>query len=389
MTDYGVTSTGFVKKDLDTIKDEIDTALRSALGESINLLATSVLGQAVGILSEREAQNWEVAEAVYNSQYPDTATDASLEGVGAITGCTRLPAAESTTVLKCNLNAGVTLPVGRIVSMTGHPDVRFVTTEEVTNSGGSAADVNCDAECEVTGPIVAAAGTLEVIETPVSGWNSVTNDADAVVGRNIETNAEMRTRREGLLTAQGTSPVEAIRADLLAVSGVTEAFVFDNPTDTTDGDGLPPHSIEAVVLGGTDAAIRECLWDSVAGGIQTYGTTSGTVTDSQGFTHTVKFSRPTTKTIHVIVDLTKDADYPADGDAQVKQAVIDHGTLLGIGDDVITTALYEHIFDVAGVVDVTKLWIGFSDPPTGGSNLTIGVREVSYWQTTNVDVTAT
>jgi len=389
VTNYGVTATGFVKKDLDTIKEEIEANVRSVFGEGVNLLATSVFGQLIGIYAADTAEGWDVAEAIYNSQYPDTASGVSLEGVGAITGCELLAAEKSSTILKCNLNAGVTLLIGRIVSMSGHPDVRFVTTEEVINSGGAPADINCDAECEVTGPVVAAAGTLTVIETPVTGWNSVTNEADAVVGREVETDPAMRTRREDDLTAQGTSPVDAIRADLQAVPDVTEAFVFDNPADVADGDGVPPHSIEAVVSGGADAAIREALWHAVAGGIRSHGDVSGTVVDSQGFSHTVDFSEPTQKTIHVIVELTKNSDYPADGDAQVKLAIVTKGNLLGIGDDVITATLYEAIFGVAGVVDVTKLWIGFSDPPTGAGNLAIGTREVSYWQTTNVDVTAT
>ena len=36
--------------------------------------------------------------------------------------------------------------------------------------------------------------------------------------------------------------------------------MYENYTDTTDGDGIPPHSIWAIVAGGTDADIGAVLY---------------------------------------------------------------------------------------------------------------------------------
>ena len=51
----GLTSTGFTGKRLDDIKTEIEDVLKSAFGPAVNLRAESVLGQIVGIFSERES----------------------------------------------------------------------------------------------------------------------------------------------------------------------------------------------------------------------------------------------------------------------------------------------------------------------------------------------
>ena len=75
---FGLTSSGFNPKRLIDIKTEIENELKATFGNSINLLPSSVLGQLVGIMSDREKELWELAEAVYNSQYPATAEGVTL-----------------------------------------------------------------------------------------------------------------------------------------------------------------------------------------------------------------------------------------------------------------------------------------------------------------------
>lgn len=389
MSSYGVTDTGFVTKPLDTVRDEIEQAVRTELGDTVNLLATSVLGNLVGIMAEREHDIWELLEDVYASQYPSGATGQSSDNVSSYTGVQRLVATKSTVTLTVNIDAGVTLPIGRIVSQGAGSDVRFVTTEAATNSGGAPADVDVEAEAEETGPTAAVAGTLTYIETPATGWNTVTSALDAVPGRDLEEDSALLARREQLLTVEGEATVDAIAARVLDVSGVTESVCFQNVTDVTDGDGIPPHSVEVLALGGTDQAVVDAIFGATAGGIRTHGASSGTATDTNGGTHTIGFTRPTEITIWAIVELTTDSDYPADGDAQIKAALVAHGDALGIGTDVVQTALYEVVFGIAGVVDVTKLWIGTSDPPTGEANIAIAARETAAWDTSRITVTST
>lgn len=85
------------------------------------------------------------------------------------------------------------------------------------------------------GPIAVPANSLTEIVTPVSGWVSLTNPQSGITGRNQETDAELRLRREQSLHLLGAATVEAIRSRLLQeVAGVTAVLVFENVTMTQD-----------------------------------------------------------------------------------------------------------------------------------------------------------
>jgi uncharacterized phage protein gp47/JayE len=208
-----------------------------------------------------------------------------------------------------------------------------------------------------------------------------------VLGRLTETDAAARLRREQLLRAQGNSTVEAVRADVLQVSGVTEAYVFENPTNTTDADGIPPKAIEVLVRGGAAADIRKAIWESKPAGIETAGSVSGTHIDTQGFSHTVKYSTPTQVNVYITVDVTSNAQFPADGAAQIKQALADWGdTNQLIGTDVVHSKLYGPVFEVSGIEDVTAIKIGTAPGPTGTANVVITNRQIADIDTSRIVV---
>jgi uncharacterized phage protein gp47/JayE len=439
----GVTTEGFEQKTLEDLKAEIEDAERAAFGPGINTLATSVFGQLNGVFAGKLAELWEVAAAIYRSLYPDSASGEALDNVASITGALRLAARKSSAEdVICTGTAGTVLAVGRVLSVSGAGD-RFASTAAATlaaatawapttayavgnvrsnsgniyvvtvagtsaasggPSGTGAAIVDgtvtwrfvgtglafalVDFESEEFGPINAPAFTLSVIETPVSGWSGAANRLDAELGRDVESDADFRVRREQLLGTGGDATIEAIRAAVLGVEGVTEAFVFDNPTDVTDVDGLPPHSVEVVVLGGTDEDLAEAIFGSVAAGIATHGSTTEIVTDSQGFSHTIKFSRPTELLMYVDVTVVVDAGlFPLDGVDQVKAAIVAEGDRLGIGDDVITVRLKCASLEVSGVTDVTVLEVDDVAFPSSTSNHPVAVREVARFDTSRVVVT--
>jgi uncharacterized phage protein gp47/JayE len=238
--------------------------------------------------------------------------------------------------------------------------------------------------------VVANAGTLTVIESAQSGWNSITNASDATTGEAAETDAELRVRRETELRRSGAAAVDAIKADVSAVDNVTSVTVFENTSSVTDGDGVPGKAIEVVVLGGAVNDIAQAIWDSKAAGIEAHGGTSGTATDSDGNSRTVDFSRPSEVDIYIDVEVDVDSDYAATGDADIKAALAAFGQSdLGVGDDVIYSQLYGVIFAVSGVVDVTLLEIGTAPAPAGTVNIVIGSRELANIDTANITVVST
>jgi uncharacterized phage protein gp47/JayE len=392
----GVEATGFVVKSLEELEQDLIDAEQAEINPQVNTSATSVLGQLNGIFAAKLNEVWDVAHSVYSSFDPNQAEGAALTALAALTGTVRRAATKSTVTLTVNLNAGVTLPAGSIASVTDAPTRRFVTLADATNGGGSPANVSVEAEAESTGVVVGSAGTIEEIETPFSGWNTVTNAADADLGQDEETDAELRLRREEDIRRTGSGAPDAIRADVLAVDDVTYCRVFENTTDVTDGDGLPPHSIEVLVLDGADADIAQAIWDSKPAGIATHGTDSDTATDSLGNTHTVEFSRPSEIDIYLDFHITTNADpllgsiYPGDGDTQVKDAVaVWWQTNKTIGDDVILAQLYPAILEIDGVTDVRFIEADTSPTPSATSNIAIGIRELAVLDTGNMTVDIT
>lgn len=388
MSSFGVTPTGFVAKTVQDILDDIEAGEKSDFGSGINVGAESILGQINGVIAAALAENWEVLNAVYRSLYPGSATAEALDNVAAITGVGRLPATRSSMIVTCTGTPGTPLAANRVVS-TANND-RYFSVDAAMIGGGGTVDV--EFQSEEFGPIPGVAQTL-TIETPVAGWTSAANAADADFGRELETDADFRLRREELLAAQGNATLESIRADLLSVDDVERAFVYENPTDVTDVRNLPPKSVEAIVTGGTDLDVATALFNSKAAGIATYGhppnDVTETVTDSQGVDHTVNFTRGDDVPIYFRVEVDVTSDYPATGDQDIKDAIAAFGQTLGAGDDVISEKVQSIVFSVEGVFDLTLFRLDTTSPPSGTTNISITVRQIADIQTTNIVVVST
>lgn len=132
MAQFGLTSTGFRAKQQQEIKAEIQTALQSAFGQAINLLPESVFGQIVGIISEREALLWQLAEAVFSSQAPASAEGTAVDNILALNNLRRLSAAPSTVSLTLFGTAATLIPKFSQVSVLGSPTSIFQTDADAT-----------------------------------------------------------------------------------------------------------------------------------------------------------------------------------------------------------------------------------------------------------------
>ena len=441
---YGLLTTGFSPAPTAVIREEMNAAIHNAFGASLDLSDTSFLGFLVGISAERFGELWELAETVYSSQDPDKATGDALEALCLLTGTFRAAATPTATTLSLTGAPTTVIPAGNQAQSVTTPVITFATLADATlvdqtawlanttyavgivrkNNGniyivtvaGTSAGaggplttsyganvidntvtwrwvgdgdgyVTVAAEATVNGPNVVSATQIRTIATPVGGWSGVQNMLDAVPGTDLQTDESLRLQRGLDVVAPGTAPLDAIRQGLLLVVDVTSVTVFKNDTDTTDADGVPPHSIESLVRGGADQAIHDAQFAQAAAGIGTFGTESGTVTDSAGNTHTSNFSRPTELDIWVTITLNYNAGtYPTDGNEQVKTAIASFGNGLDVGFNAVSSALGSQAFSVTGVLDVLQTYIGLSDPPIAETTVPVGVRELGVYDTSRIVV---
>ena len=388
-----ITANGLVIKRLAQIIEEYNAAARATFGESIDVSPTNPLGQFIGIAGERESELWKLAQDVYNNQYPHTATERSLDLAVTLTGTRRKPATRSTIARGIARGAdGTVVPAGTIIAVAGDPDAQFATENEATidiADGANFISGDIALRAVYTGPVIARMGTLNVIVNPVSGMESFTNLDNAQVGSRLETDAELKARRTQELNLAGSSTIEAIRSDLSARANVTNVQVFQNASPLVIND-RPPHSIEIVVQGDDDDDLAQTIFDLVAGGIATTGDITKTITDSQGFEQIIKFSRPTPVDIFVDFALDTTSDYPADGEALIKAAVLAYGRNLSIGENIVligSEPLIQVLDEIPGIVGAT-VRIGKSAATLMAENIQLNPDEIAVFVSDNITVTA-
>lgn len=388
-----LTAEGLVIDTVDEIADAIAASMKSKISPNLDTNPeTSVIGQIIGILAERERHNQEVIRDVYAAGTPAGATGQALTQLSLITGTVRVDATRSTVTAKVNLDAGTVLPAGSRANVAGAPDVQFETTTDVENTGGSADDFNVEMRSVDFGPVRANAGTLTEIVTSVVGWSSVTNTLDAALGRNDETDPELRAHREAELRRAGSAALDAIVADVSDVEGTIAVRGRENDTESTV-DGLPPKSFQIVVWDGdppqaSGAAIAQAIWNAKAAGIQSFGSETGTAEDRQGADHDVSFSRATQRELYIEIDVMIDDDvYPDNGDTLVIAAVLAAAnTRWTIGADAVPSALIGSAFTVPGVLAVPRLEVDSVTPTVASGTFAIDFDEIARADSARITV---
>lgn len=248
---------------------------------------------------------------------------------------------------------------------------------------------------DTAGAINPQLNTVTQIISQVAGWTRAFNRVPAAVGRNQESDSEIRLRYGRSVYRKGQSLIEAIAARLYEeVSGVTAAMVFENTSDTIDSDGRPPHSIEAVVQGGDDTEVAQKVWQTKPPGIATHGTTAIAITDSQGVRRTMRFNRPTVRKVWIKIIITKNPDesFPGDTPERVRNLVLADGQNHKIGQDVILQRFFGNIYkNTLGIGSLTITAAVKDTTPGAGdyttSNIVIGVRELASFAAERIEVT--
>lgn len=380
MSAFGLTLDGFATKRLEDIRADLISAFQTEFGSNVRTDDESVNGQLIGVLSERLVDIWELAEAVYLAAYVASSDTAALDDAVSKAGIAREPATFSEVTLTLGGTPGTLIEAGKIAQdpVLG---IRWVLLADATIGGGGTIDVL--AQPESTGAVLGLAGTITEIVTPVTGWNSVINALDATPGNDAETDAALKERYFLSFRSGGGSSVEAMRAVLLNLDGVTQALVYENASDAIDSDGRPPHSVEAIVRGGLDQEIIDAIWVSKAAGILAYGiNVSGFATDSQGNPQAIDFTRPVEIPIYITVDYEASIDAPADLEDSIEAEILDYGTSLVNGQSVYTWKIKQRI-ETANIDDL-DLRIGLSASPSFDLPITISPREIAAFDSTRI-----
>ena len=350
----GLTTAGFVAKRLVDVIASLESKAKAAFGVSFVTASDTPQGMLLRIIAAPLAELWELAQQLYDSFTPSNAEGFQLDNLCALVGVYREPATHSTVTLTLSGTPGSLVPAGSKAEATN--GTAWLTDEEVTISGGGTIDVL--ARAEESGSIQAVAGSIDTVVSVVDGWEGVTNAADAEPGQDVETDAELRARRERSLQIVGAGPDGAIRAKLEQLDDIEAAVVISNRTLETDARGIPGAAFLTVLWPNTadQERIAQAIWETMPAGIRSYGLVEATVTDDQGYSQDVAWSWATAVAIEVQVDIEVDDDFPADGEDQVSAAVLVYAEALKVGDDVLPAKIYLAVLKaVSGLRDIDIL----------------------------------
>ena len=246
------------------------------------------------------------------------------------------------------------------------------------------------ATCTETGVNLQDANTIETIQSPLVGWDTVTNPFAAIVGKVVETDAELRLRFLQAKFQDGSNTYEAIYAAILKLDGVKQVVIYENETDTAFvSPPVPAHSFYPIVLGGITTEIAQAIWNNKPAGILSYGTVTTGVADSQGILHDISFDRPTDLPIYISLSITVDSTFPTDGEDLIKASLVEYLGTLGIGEDVLYSRLYTPINSATEGFYVNSMTIGTSAAPVGTSNISVDYNKIVNISASNILVSFT
>lgn len=376
----GLSRSGFEPESYENIKSRIEGKLE-VFNAGFDFSPESPDGQLIGIMSYELFQCWSQLNNVYNSYNPDFATGAALRNIGQLSGLPYGVASRSSAVCEVTGTAGTVIPQGTIV-LDGVGNEFYVAFDTTIPS-------NIQVVAKVAGPIPVLAGTIIAIQTPLAGWDTVSQSTNGTIGSLAQTEQEYRNDRNKTVMRNYTSTEETMQAKLVEL-GLPQAKVFNNDTDSAVGV-VPARSIHVTVgeLGNVSPTdVAKVILDTKPLGCPTYGSTTIATTDVMGFSHDVSFSQANEVDVAIELDVTFLDPNDAGADLQIKNALIEHINSLLTGEDVIWSRLFSFITPYAKA-QINSLVIGVSGGALSASNLAIADDEYAGITADNITITIT
>lgn len=417
-TEYGVQDDGsFRRKHVDNINNDLQRRFKNAAGSDVELRQASAEKQMIDAISVELSRQWMALEETYYAGFFEDASGEALDKILALPGFSRRPIQSATGEVRFSRSDpapdDIRIPSGTTVTTERsetRPQIPFETTEPVILNEG---------ETEVSAPIEGlkpwqteldeswlgeetnlAAGEISRTDDPIAGIGEVTNptatgdpDQGYQIGRDRETDPELRLRYQNELGADGFATIDNIRASVLNADERIEATFVDEVHDTTNNEYGVAVTVSASQV--SDTIVAEAIFNAVAAGLDTFGSTTVTV-DYEGDSFDVSFSRATQVDIAVDADIQTNANYTADGETNLKDALVEYiggtGTDgerlrgLSVGEDVVWTQVVKRVVGVIGVEDAT-VTMAINGNPLDQDNIAIDSNEVALLDAADITIT--
>lgn len=346
------------------IREAIIARYKEVYGSDIDLSTASADGVFVNDVSLIINNILQIMQQLYSNLNIETASGIYLDALCRLANITRLPATKSVASLLVTSQ----YTTGGDVTF-GDPDTNGNTLNRITfiDRGGNTwvsnvsvtlgpgESVEIQATCTESGPVQAAAGWINA--TAVVMNLSVSQPNDAIVGSNVESDADLRARRSTSAGSDGTAVLESVIGALFDIAGIDDVKIYNNNTLTVqtakDGTSIQPHDVYIVVkqqpnITIDDSTIGDIIYNKLTPGIKTTQTTDTTngvdksyefIPEIWGTALTIfnqmvywKLAKPITP--QITIKLTPTQYFNESEFADIASAVIDYANNLKIGNDI-------------------------------------------------------
>lgn len=374
---------GFVRPGYAQLLEEQEARARQMFGEDIDTGEQTALGKFIRLGVYDLARLYEEMEGVYLSRFPHLAKGVGLDRLTPFAGVHRNPASAAVHKVRLEGVAGTLAAQGMLLG-TAYGVYFRARQEAVLNESGVA---EVQAEClqrGVAGNV--ASGDICVVVNPQMGLYSAKGLLRLADGKEAEGDAELRERFDLAVQGVGSATVNAVRAAVLRVPGVSSCQVLENDGEESNEQGVPPHSFACFVLAETaaDEEVAAAIFSKKPLGIKSCGEVAVPVRDSFGGVHELRFSHVQKRWLAVKGKLVVSALFPKDGVQQVKRALAAQVGSLPAGRGLALTALYPVLYGVPGVEKAEGLQVSLD----GGAHWQVENVEAELWQALRLEETA-
>ena len=343
---------------------------------------------------------------------PMTSQGTYQDALGRIYFLTRQAATAATVAATVVGTPSQLLPAGSLAQSSD--DTIWATTTDVTFGPLSTAAVTLQAT--VTGSAPAAGVNDLTIYQQVPGWESISNSVASTPGTDTESRQSFEQRRSESVEIGGVGQPANVRAAIGNVTGVTDAYVYNNGGDTAINAGtthypIPAHSIAIIVSGGADADVAAAINSKLdcgcglptSAGLGTLITVN--VQDTVNYvapypTYLINFVRPQVLQVYFTANVANLSTLPATYVQQVQQAVAatfadgflsEDGTIAvsraRIGGQIVAAEYAAPLLALGNITPVA-LFVSTTAAPSSGASLTPGIDQQPVCLALNITVNA-
>ena len=307
----GISSSGLVVKDYNTLLEEIQTGLNSIYapdGDEINFNSETPDGQFTNIVTQLGTDVRELAQEVYNSFNPDNCSGSVQDSRYALNNITRnggtftiqnIDVTVNQTVTLQGLDANYNQTDAAAYTVSDNAGNLWYLIDTTTLQSGTHSLPFRSKNIGLVQPVI---GTITTQVTTVLGVTSVNNSvAPTTLGTEQETDALFRVRRSRSTERRGLNNIDSMLSQILDLEGVSDATTHVNPETTTDSTGTPAGQVWVIVEGGANSDIAEVIYTNSCGrGMR--GEVEVDVPAVSGQIFKVKFDRPTPAPLYLKFD---------------------------------------------------------------------------------------